>query len=75
MPLDDAHVPATAGDSGIGRFLAALSSAARVQQARVGALADYADGAAGAIDWFTGAMDDAESASSGRFGRDGEAVA
>ena len=75
VPLDDDHVPAVAGDSGIGRFLAALSSAARAQQTRVGALADYADGAAGAIDWFTGAVDDVESASSGRLGRDGEAMA
>ena len=57
------------------RFLSALTAASRAQEGRVAALGRYADGAAGAIDWFTGAVDDVESASSGRFGRDGEAMA
>lgn len=73
--LDDAHGTAIAPDSGIARFLKALTAAARAQEGRVAALGRYADGAAGALDRFAGEVGDAEDASSARFARDGEVMA
>ncbi|MFC3849049.1 hypothetical protein ACFORJ_02545 [Corynebacterium hansenii] len=69
--LADARVPASAPDSGIGRFLAALSAALTEQEGRVAALGRYAGGAAGALDRFAGEVADAETSSSARFDRDG----
>ncbi|MFD5867986.1 hypothetical protein ACFWGD_05130 [Corynebacterium sp. NPDC060344] len=73
--LDDATVPASAPDSGVARFLSALTAASRAQEGRVAALGRYAGGAAGALDWFAGEVGGAEDSSSARFGREGEVLA